>query len=53
MALLKVSKATVYRLIEQGKLSPVKIGRSVRFTEHHVHDFIHSLNKPSATPDDL
>ena len=33
---LSVSRGTVYKLIEVGKLKPVKIGRAVRFREDDI-----------------
>jgi excisionase family DNA binding protein len=40
MGRLKVSRATVYRLIDGGTLRPVKIGKSVRFRPSEVSAII-------------
>ncbi|MNU10194.1 Helix-turn-helix domain protein [compost metagenome] len=40
MEKLQLSRATIYRLIDQGKLVPRKIGKSVRFIESDVDAFI-------------
>lgn len=40
MSRLKLSRATIYRLIEQGELRPFKIGHSLRFEERDLADFI-------------
>ena len=42
---LSSSRATVYRLIEAGKLKPVKLGRSTRFRAEDVEAFAASLPK--------
>lgn len=42
---LKVSRATVYNLIKQKDLPFVKIGRSTRFNELAITDWIKSQNK--------
>lgn len=40
MTRLKVSRATIYRLIERGELHPFKIGHSLRFEEQDLAAFI-------------
>jgi len=40
MTRLKLSRATIYRLIEQGELRPFKIGHSLRFEESDLAAFI-------------
>lgn len=40
-AALRVSRATVYRLIHAGALQGVRIGKSVRVTRGVVADFLH------------
>ena len=37
---LSISRATLYRLIQQGMLEPLHIGSSTRFTESEVERFI-------------
>jgi excisionase family DNA binding protein len=40
--LMRVSKMTVYRLIKQGDLPAVRIGRGFRIREEDVHRFLDS-----------
>ena len=42
--ILKVSRATLYRIIGKQDLLPVKVGGSVRFKESELNRFIESLN---------
>jgi excisionase family DNA binding protein len=44
---LKVSRATVYNLIKQKNLPFVKIGRSTRFNELAISEWIKTQNKES------
>lgn len=37
---LLVSKMTIYRMINAGTLPAVKIGRSLRVTEHHLRQYL-------------
>jgi excisionase family DNA binding protein len=37
---LSISRATLYRLIQQGKIEPIHIGSSTRFTESEVDRFL-------------
>ncbi len=37
---LNVSKPTIYRLIKEGKLKPIKIGRATRFDKEDIDKFI-------------
>lgn len=37
---LNVSQSMVYGLVERGKLSCFRIGRCLRFTREHVHEFL-------------
>jgi excisionase family DNA binding protein len=39
---LRVSKMTVYRLIRQGDLPAVRIGRAFRIREDDVHSYLES-----------
>jgi excisionase family DNA binding protein len=38
--LMRVSKMTVYRLIKQGELPAVRIGRGYRLREEDVHSYL-------------
>lgn len=40
--LMRVSKMTVYRLIKQGDLPAVRIGRGYRLREEDVHSYLNS-----------
>jgi excisionase family DNA binding protein len=40
--LMRVSKMTVYRLIRQGELPAVRIGRGYRLREEDVHSYLDS-----------
>lgn len=40
--LMRVSKMTVYRLIKQGDLPAVRIGRGYRLREEDVHSYLDS-----------
>jgi excisionase family DNA binding protein len=40
--LMRVSKMTVYRLIKQGDLPAVRIGRGYRMREEDVHRYLDS-----------
>ncbi|MDP9433099.1 MAG: helix-turn-helix domain-containing protein [Actinomycetota bacterium] len=39
-ALMRVSKMTVYRLVHDGRLPAVRVGRSFRVPEQAVHDYL-------------
>lgn len=39
-ALMRVSKMTVYRLVHNGELTAVRVGRSFRVPEKAVHDYL-------------
>lgn len=41
-AVLRVSKMTVYRLVHEGALASVKIGKSYRVPERAVHEYLHT-----------
>lgn len=45
-ALLRVSRATLYRLIANGKLSGHKVGRGWRFYKTDLHGFIAGQRAP-------
>jgi excisionase family DNA binding protein len=38
--LMRVSKMTVYRLVHNGDLPAVRVGRSFRVPEQAVHDYL-------------
>lgn len=50
MSRLKLSRATIYRLIEQGELKPFKIGHSLRFEEQDLAAFIARKKQPPSSP---
>lgn len=39
-AMMRVSKMTVYRLVHNGELPAVRVGRSFRVTEDDVDDYL-------------
>ena len=39
-ALMRVSKMTVYRLVHNGEMPAVRVGRSFRVPEQAVHDYL-------------
>ena len=39
-ALMRVSKMTVYRMVHNGDLAAVRVGRSFRVPEKAVHDYL-------------
>ncbi|AKU17995.1 helix-turn-helix domain-containing protein [Luteipulveratus mongoliensis] len=39
-ALMRVSKMTVYRLVHNGELPAVRVGRSFRVPEQAVHEYL-------------
>ncbi|KRF16632.1 hypothetical protein ASG90_10195 [Nocardioides sp. Soil797] len=39
-AMMRVSKMTVYRLVHNGDLAAVRVGRSFRVTEKDVNEYI-------------
>ncbi|MEZ5117946.1 MAG: helix-turn-helix domain-containing protein [Candidatus Nanopelagicales bacterium] len=39
-SLMRVSKMTVYRLVHNGDLPAVRVGRSFRVPEQAVHDYL-------------
>lgn len=39
-AILAVSRSSIYQLIWKEQLTPIRIGRSVRFTIEHIEDFV-------------
>jgi len=45
-AALCASRSTVYRLIESGKLRPIKLGCATRFKRVEVEAFVSGLSEP-------
>jgi putative molybdopterin biosynthesis protein len=43
--MLRVSKVTLYRMMKDGKIQTVKLGRKTLFTEEELDRFIESLKK--------
>lgn len=41
--ILSISRSALYVLINEGKLKPVRIGKSIRFRSDHVAEFVASL----------
>jgi excisionase family DNA binding protein len=39
-AVMRVSRLTVYRLVHDGELASVRVGRSFRVPEHAVHAYL-------------
>lgn len=39
-AMMRVSKMTVYRLVHNGELPAVRVGRSFRVTEDDAHEYL-------------
>ena len=47
-SLMRVSKMTVYRLVHNGELPAVRVGRSFRVPEHAVHEYLRGAFSQSA-----
>lgn len=43
--MLRVSKPTVYRLMSDGKLNPIKLGKRTLFPESELNRFIEELKE--------
>jgi len=43
--LLHISRGNLYRLISEGKLTPVKLGKRTLFSEQELEAFIEGLKK--------
>jgi excisionase family DNA binding protein len=41
--ILSLSRSSIYLLVDAGKLTPIRIGRSVRFSVGHLEDFVGHL----------
>ena len=46
-AVLNISRTTLYHLVWSGRLTPVHIGRAVRFTHEELRAFVVSLSASS------
>ncbi|HET7304341.1 MAG TPA: helix-turn-helix domain-containing protein [Segeticoccus sp.] len=47
-SMMRVSKMTVYRLVHNGELPAVRVGRSFRVPEDAVHDYLRKSYTSSA-----
>jgi excisionase family DNA binding protein len=47
-AMLQMSKTSIYKYAESGKLPSIKIGSSLRFTEDQITRFLSKCIKPTA-----
>lgn len=47
--ILRISRTTLYRLIDKGELTPVKISKKVLFTEEEINKFIENIKSESKT----
>lgn len=45
LEILKVSRMTLYRIMDAGGLKPLKIGGKLKFTEKSIQKFIDSFKK--------
>lgn len=41
--ILSLSRSSIYLLIDAGRLTPIRIGRSVRFSLEHLEGFVDDL----------
>ncbi|MFC3298148.1 helix-turn-helix domain-containing protein [Arthrobacter agilis] len=44
-AMMRVSKMTVYRLVQSGTIQSIRFGRSYRVPQSAVRDYLDSANK--------
>jgi excisionase family DNA binding protein len=47
-AIMRLSKMTVYRMVNSGQLPALKVGRSVRIPEHVVDEYLRNSFVDSA-----
>lgn len=52
-AALRVSKMTIYRMIDSGQLPASKFGRSLRVTEHAFRDYLERSPLHDGDPKDI
>jgi excisionase family DNA binding protein len=45
--LLRISKATLFRLMAESTITPIKLGKRSLFTEEEITRFINTLKKAS------
>lgn len=50
VAELKVSKAALYRWVSEGRLTPTRVGRRLRFSEDAIAAFLRSGDVASSPP---
>ena len=50
-ALLRVSRVTVYRLMERGELASVKVGESRRFRRRDIEAYIDRCTEVAPNPE--
>mgnify|MGYP000889779530 CR=1 FL=1 len=43
MGMLKVSRTTLYRIVKNGDLKPIKVGSGIRFTEDEINRYLDEL----------
>jgi excisionase family DNA binding protein len=36
-----VARGTIYSLVSRGEIGSIKVGRSRRFTDQHIWDYVH------------
>ncbi|WP_371640925.1 helix-turn-helix domain-containing protein [Streptomyces virginiae] len=47
-AVMRVSKMTVYRLVHDGHLPSIKVGRSFRVPENAVHEYLREESRAAS-----
>lgn len=50
-AMLRVSKMTIYRLVDSGALQSMRVGRSVRLPRSSVDSYLRSAREANVRPD--
>lgn len=50
--LLRVDRITVYRMLKDGRLTGLKVGKQWRFSQQEIQDFINGKEKPRPQPYD-
>jgi len=51
METLSLSRSKIYQLIEDRKITPIKLDRGVRFTEENISTFIESIQDNRSVKD--
>ena len=49
-AILKVNPTTIYRAIEQSRITSLRIGRTIRIPESAFDEFLHPAKTPAPQP---